>query len=108
MSREGACDSTMRPMVEFLFPSPHEGAPVFDFTGLDEHKVRVRLSGSMKDVDGETHEVEDEIDAGAWSSIIEQSGQLYVQDAERRLGDELEKIRKTLSAKRGGFDGQAP
>jgi hypothetical protein len=93
--------------VELMFP-PIKVPPPFDFAKLQEHKVRVRLTGSMKDVDGEDHAVEDEIDAGAWSSIIDQSGQLYVTDADQRIGDELEKIRKMLSSKRGRSDGEMP
>jgi hypothetical protein len=90
--------------VEFLFPGPQAGAPPFDFAELGGHNVHVRLTGSMKDVEGEAHEVEDEIDAVAWSTIIEQSGQLYVRDPTRIVAEELEEIRKVLSSKGAAGD----
>jgi hypothetical protein len=84
--------------AEFKFPSTAAGAPPFDFAALEHHKVRVLLRGSARDIGWNEHTVWDEIDASAWSAILEQSGQLYIRPPRQRIGDELKKIRKALES----------
>jgi hypothetical protein len=43
--------------------------------------------------------VRDEIDASAWSSILERSGQLYVKPPSQRIGAELKKIGTALASR---------
>lgn len=87
--------------VVFMFPQREPGGTPLNFAALQTQQVRARVHGTMDDIDGKPHVVEDEIDAAQWSREAETAVQLFEGDDAKRIGDELEKIRKALSKKPG-------
>jgi len=81
--------------AEFFFPGVKDlKAP--DFNQLGEQGVRVRVTGSMRDVAGKTYDVDEHLDVAAWWKVIKDSGQLYPENPTDEAVSELKKIRETF------------
>jgi hypothetical protein len=82
-------------VAEFLFPrTPAGDTPGFD--ELEKHSVRATATGTMHDVLGNAHKIDESLDAAAWSKVVASADQHYSEPAEERLAREVKKIRESL------------
>lgn len=82
-----------------FFAAGASGAGELDFNKLAAQSVSVSVSGTMRDVLGTEHAIQDSVDPGEWWNVVIQADQRNVQRADERAVSELEKIRKAIEKK---------
>lgn len=82
--------------AQFFFPNIANKLP--GFVELRENQVQVNIEGSMLDVSGRAHPVDEHLNAGAWSEALGYENQVYAEPPLTKIARELEKIREDLKA----------
>jgi hypothetical protein len=81
--------------AEFFFPDTESGqAP--DFTMLEEHGVVATVTGSVLDVAGKSHQVDERLDVATWAKVLTSAHQRYDTEPADKIATELKKIRETF------------
>ncbi len=63
--------------------------------------VIARVIGTIHDVYGHEHRVDDAVRVGEWWKVVSEASQRYQESADKKAVRELEKIRKALEKRSG-------
>jgi hypothetical protein len=81
----------------------HEFLPAHGIGGMDDLVAKhptIALEGKIRDAFGQTHVVDERIDVAEFWGRLENANERWVENADRKVVRELEKIRKELEAMR--------
>lgn len=81
--------------AQFMFPKDEESR-LPGFKELVTLEIKASVTGSMRDVAGESHEVKERVDAAADANLLIGAHQVYVKSPADTVAGELKKIRETL------------
>jgi hypothetical protein len=84
--------------AQFIFPRNEEGR-IPGFNALEAGGVQVSVSGSMRDVAGRAHDVNERLDVASWYMVVGEADQLYAKTPLDEIASEMEKIRQALERK---------
>lgn len=91
--------------AEFFFPGFREGGNA-GFKELEKREAQADLHGSMRDVTGNSHTVDEHLDVAGWSKLTVLADQRYPRGRyEDVVASELKKIREALEKVRTVLDG---
>lgn len=89
--------------AEFFFPKD-EAERIPDLKQLEEYGIHVRVTGSMRDVAGASHDVSEQLDAATWAKGLAEAHQVYVKSPTDTVASEMKKIRETLGKIRNALE----
>jgi hypothetical protein len=89
--------------AEFFFPKD-EQERIPGFKELEERGIHASVVGMMRDVAGTSYEVNEQLDAAAWSKVLGEAHQVYVKTPADVVASEMKKIRETLGKIRGALE----
>jgi hypothetical protein len=81
--------------AEFMFPTGENGR-LRGFKELETLGAKAGVSGSMRDVSGGMHEIEEHVDVASWAKVLTDANQRYVRSPADIVASEIKKIREAV------------